>query len=157
MTMDGAGVPPTSLQIPKDALRLLAEDVADIQLISAALQDAVAQVGDINYEPQARRLTIAMNRFRWERPPNQAGGERVRSALQIGGVLGVQARRLKRDPRDAVVELLALDFQPGDPPGGEVLLSFAGGADLRVTVECLDAILADVSQPWSTPRSPRHD
>jgi hypothetical protein len=37
-----------------------------------------------------------------------------------------------------------------------VLLSFAGGADLRVEVECLDAVLADLSKPWSTTRAPRH-
>lgn len=138
-------------------LRLLAEDAEDIQLISAALQDAVAQVGDIAYEPQQRRLTIALNRFRWERAVRPAGGERVRAALQIGSVLAVKARRIKREPRDAVVELLAVDFKPGEAPGGEVMLSFAGGADIAVEVECLDAILADLSQPWPTPREPSHD
>ena len=139
-------------------LRLRAEDSEDLAVISAALQDAVAKVGDINYEPRARRLTIALNRFRWEgEGVRRAGGERVRAALQIGGVLSVKARRLKREPRDAVVELLALDFQAGEAPGGEVLLSFAGGADLRLEVECLDAVMADLSRPWATPRSPRHE
>jgi hypothetical protein len=56
-----------------------------------------------------------------------------------------------------VVELLALDFQPGDKPAGSVMLSFAGGADLVAEVECLDAVLADISQPWPTRRSPRHE
>jgi hypothetical protein len=138
------------------ALRLLAEDAEDIQIISAALQDAVARVGDIFYEPTARRLTIVFNRFLWERQGRAAEG-RVRSALQLGSVMAVKARRLKRDPKDAVVELLALDFQPGDKPSGQVVLSFAGGADLVAEVECLDAVLADVSQPWPTRRSPRHE
>ena len=137
-------------------LRLLAEDAEDIQIISAALQDAVARVGDILYEPAARRLTIVFNRFLWERQDNPAVG-RVRSALQFGSVLSVKARRIRRDPKDAVVELLALDFQPGEAPSGSVLLSFAGGADLVAEVECLDAVLADVSQPWPTRRSPRHE
>jgi len=141
---------------PPIALRLLAEDVEDIQIISAALQDAVARVGDILYEPQARRLTIVFNRFLWERQGRAAEG-RVRSALQLGSVMAVKARRLKRDPKDAVVELLAVDFQPGDTPSGQVVMSFAGGADLVAEVECLDAVLADVSQPWPTRRSPRHE
>ena len=55
----------------------------------------------------------------------------------------MQARRLRRNARDAVVELLALSFEPGDAPGGTVTLSFAGGGDLRAQVECIDAILAD--------------
>ena len=140
---------------PPAALRLLAEDAEDLQIISAALQDAVTRVGDILYEPQVRSLTIVFNRFQWERQGRADG--RVRSALQLGSVMAVKSRRLKRDPKDAVVELLALDFQPGDKPSGQVVLSFAGGADLAIEVECLDAVLADVSQPWPTRRPPRHE
>jgi hypothetical protein len=36
-------------------LRLLAQDADDLAVISAALQDAVAKIGDINFEPKARR------------------------------------------------------------------------------------------------------
>ena len=135
------------------ALRLLAEDEADLAVISAALQDAVAKVGDITYEARARRLTIAFNRFRWEAGLRQ----RVRSALQLGGVLKVEARKIRRDRRDAVLELLAISFERGEAPGGVVTLSFAGGGDFRVQVECVDAVLADVSEPWPTPRTPAHD
>lgn len=134
-------------------LRLLAEDADDLAIISAALQDAVAKVGDISFEPKARRLTVAFNRFRWEAGVRQ----RVRSALQLGGVLDLKARKVRRERPDAVVELLALTFEPGDAPGGTVMLSFAGGGDLRAEVECVDAVLADVSQPWPTPRKPAHD
>jgi hypothetical protein len=80
----------------------------------------------------------------------------VRSALQLGGVMRVQARKLRRDRKDAVVELLALTFEPKDAPGGVLIFTFAGGGDLRAEVECVDAVLADVSQPWPTPRKPQH-
>ena len=134
-------------------LRLLAEDADDVAVLSAALQDAVAKVGDINFEPKARRLTLAVNRFRWE----AGGGERVRSAVQFGGVLKAQARKIRRNAPDAVLEILATTFEPGEAPGGTVTLSFAGGGDLRLTVECIEAVLADVSQPWPTPRTPAHE
>ena len=134
-------------------LQLLAEDQDDLAVISAALQDAVAKVGDISYEAKGRRLTIAFNRFRWEAGVRQ----RVRSALQVGGVLRVQARKIRRDRRDAVLELLAIGFEPGAAPGGVVTMSFAGGGDLRAEVECVDAVLADVSAPWPTPRAPAHE
>ena len=137
-------------------LRLLAEDADDLAIISAALQDAVARVGDILWEPKARRLTIGFNRFRWEAT---VGGQpqRVRSALQIGDVLGVRSRRLRRDRKDAVVELLAMTFEPGEAPGGAIIFGFAGGADLRAEVECIDAVLADLSKAWPARRAPRHD
>lgn len=134
-------------------LSLLAQDEADLSVVSAALQDAIAKVGDIAFEARARRLTIAFNRFRWE-----AGSrERIRSALQVGGVMGVQARKIRRDQRDAVLELLAIGFEATNPPGGVVTFSFAGGGDLRAEVECIDAVLADLSAPWPTPRAPTHD
>ena len=53
---------------PPEPLRLRVEDADDVKVVSAALQDAIAKVGDISYEPAARRLTIALNRFRWESP-----------------------------------------------------------------------------------------
>ena len=134
-------------------LQLLAEDQDDLAVISAALQDAVAKVGDIVFEAKARRLTIAFNRFRWEGDARQ----RVRSALQLGGVLSVQARKIRRERRDGVLELLAIGFEPEEAPGGLLTLSFAGGGDLRVRIECVDAVLADISQPWPTPREPAHD
>ncbi|WP_422181513.1 DUF2948 family protein [Caulobacter sp.] len=137
-----------------DTLKLLAQDADDLAVISAALQDAVAKIGDIRWDASARTLTLACNRFRWESGAKK--GERIRSALQLGDVTGVQARKLRRDAKGAVVELLSVAFEPGEAPGGAVLLTFAGGGDLKVSVDCLDVILADVSQAWSTPRRPGH-
>lgn len=134
------------------SLKLLAQDAADISIISAALQDAVARVGDVTFEAPTRRLTIVFNRFRWETGQRQ----RVRSALQVGGVLEIQSRNIRREAREAVVELLAIGFEAGEPPEGVLTLSFAGGGEMRVRIECVDAILADVSEPWPTPRTPKH-
>ena len=135
-------------------LRLLAQDAEDLGVISAALQDAVAKIGDIAFEANGRRLTVAFNRYRWER--DERTHERVRTGLQLAGVLGVQSRKLRRDAKNAVVELLSLGFEPGEAPGGAVIFTFAGGGDLRVEVECIEAVLADVSTPWPTPTPPSH-
>jgi hypothetical protein len=138
------------------ALQLLAEDAEDLGVISAALQDAVCTIGDIQYEKSARRLTVALNRFRWEGGA-RATGERVRSAVQFAGVLDLKARKLRRDAPKAVLSLLAIAFEPAETPGGVVVRSFAGGGELRATVECIDAVLADVSRPWPARRRPAHD
>lgn len=143
-----------SLENP--ALQLLAEDAEDLKVISAALQDAVGAIGDIRYEKSSRRLTIAFNRFRWEAGAAK-GGERVRAALQLGGVLDLKALKLRRDAPKAVVSLLAVGFEPGEAPGGTVVFSFAGGGELRASVECVDAVLADLTRPWSTRNRPAHN
>jgi hypothetical protein len=138
-------------------LRLLAEDDDDLQVISAALQDAISTVGEIAYEPQARRLTVALNRFCWE----CSGPEpvRIRAGLQLGGVLGVKSRDVKLDARDALLSILALTFTPAaaeEDPGGVVLIHLAGDGDIRVEVECIDAVLSDLSDPWPAQASPAH-
>lgn len=131
-------------------LRLLAEDADDLQIISAALQDAVMRPVDIRWERKARRLTLVLSRFCWE-----CGGTRVASAMQFGDVLGVKSRRLPRAP-ESPLELLAIDFIETDAPSGHVVMMFAGGGDLRVDVECLDAVLTDLSDRWPTRAAPEH-
>ena len=150
-----AATPPPKPPSPTPGLRLLAEDADDLQIISAALQDAVAKVGDIHWEQRARCLTIEFNRFRWE--AGEGKPERVRAGLQIGGVMAVKARRLRRDVKGAVVELLALEFLPSDEaPGGVVAFTFAGGGDLLAEVECIDAVMADLSRAWPARTQPDH-
>jgi hypothetical protein len=134
-------------------LKLLAQDAEDLEVISAAMQDAVMKVGDIAFEPKAKRLTIGFNRYRWE----TGGGARVRAGVQLAGVLKVETRKIRQGAPDAVLELLAMTFEAGEAPGGAVILSFAGGGDLRASVECVEAVLADVSEPWPTRRKPAHE
>lgn len=135
---------------PPEPLRLLAQDEDDLQIISAALQDAILRPRDVVWEKSARRLTVTLSRFCWE-----CGGTRVLSALQFGDVMSVRSRQLPRGP-DAALELLAIHFLPGEAPGGQVILMFAGGGDLGVEVECLDAVVADLTPRWKTQTAPAH-
>jgi hypothetical protein len=128
-------------------LRLLAEDADDLAIIAAALQEAEARIGDIEWDPTGRRLTLALNRLRRESAEDTS--QRVRAGVQLGGVLGVKTRRLDRADKDAVVQLLTVTFEEGEAPGGVITFAFADGGDLAATVECIDAALADVSEPWT--------
>jgi hypothetical protein len=136
-------------------LRLIARDPEDVPPVSAALQDAVGQIGDFLYEPKARRFTLALNRYRWE-SPRKGRGERVRTALQAGEVTAARAHRLKQGADDAVISLLSVTFEPGDPPGGALVFTFSGGGALRLEVDCIDLVMADVSAPWKAAARPGH-
>ncbi len=136
-------------------LKLMAEDADDIAPISAALQDAVAQMGDFSYEPKARRFTLALNRFRWEAGVS-GRGQRVRTALQVSGVLSAKGHRLKQGAIDAVVSLLSITFEPDEAPGGDLVFTFSGGGALRLTVECVDLLMADLTDPWRAAGRPEH-
>tara|TARA_R110002095_G_scaffold46362_2_gene41593 strand:- start:149 stop:589 length:441 start_codon:yes stop_codon:yes gene_type:complete len=135
-------------------LRLTALDPADLEAISAALQDAVAQLGDFEFSAKLRSFTIAFNRFRWEASGRK---QRIRCGLQIGNVLAARSHNLRRGAEEAVVNLLSISFEPTEAPSGEVVLVFSGGGEMRLEVECLDVAMADISQPWPATRRPGHD
>ena len=134
-------------------LRLLAQDPDDLLLISAALQDAVVKLADISYAPAARTLTFPLTRFRWE----AEGREQVACAIQFGDVLNVKARGLEGRGDDRTCSLLALEFmESAEPPGGALLFLFAGCGELKVEVECVDAALVDMGDPWPAESAPDH-
>lgn len=139
-------------------LKLMAEDAADLDIIAAAAQDALVRVGDINLDRKARRFTALMNRFRWEAAGESGPFERVRAALSVEGVLSVKSRHVRQDAPDALAALLAVGFAPAaEPPGGVVSLMLAGGGEILIEVECLDALLVDLGPSWPTPRRPDHE
>jgi hypothetical protein len=80
----------------------------------------------------------------------------VVAALQFGDVTRLRHKGLRSDDKGALVSVLALAFHPAEPPGGVVLLHFADGLELRLEVDCIDAVLADVSDPWPASREPVH-
>jgi hypothetical protein len=105
--------------------------------------------------PKKRRFAMVLNRLQWE-----AGGKtRVRAGLHFDGVLKVESHNIKRGAGDAVVSLLALRFTPagGEDPSGVIEIVLAGGGAFRLTVECIDAELADMTGPWAAIGTPDHD
>ncbi|MCE1236251.1 MAG: DUF2948 family protein [Hyphomicrobiales bacterium] len=139
------------------ALKLLALDAEDLEVVSAQVQDAVLKVGDIHWRADEKRLVLALNRFAWEGANGRRGFERRRAALHLARVVSVKAQHLSPDRPNVVLELLALRFTETDAPSGVIDLVFAGGATLRVEVECLEVGLADLGAAWATDHCPQHD
>ncbi|MEL6830042.1 MAG: DUF2948 family protein [Pseudomonadota bacterium] len=137
------------------ALRLIAEDAEDLQVISASLQDSVLKAENMRYDPRRRRFSLELNRYRWEVTGEQS---RIRAILAIDGVLGVRRRAVTVADPDLVYSLLSLSFVPdAEPPGGKVSLLFAGDGEVELIVESIDATLLDSDYEWSTRRRPDHE
>jgi hypothetical protein len=139
-------------------LKLVAEDAADLEIIGAAVQDALVRVGDVSFDRKARRFAMLVNRFRWEEAGEAGPFERVRAALSFESVLNARSRNVRQDSDDALALVLSIAFVPDeDPPGGVVKLVLAGGGEIELDVECLDAVLLDMGNAWRTPRRPDHE
>lgn len=139
-------------------LRLMAGDAEDLKVISACLQDAVAKLGDFAWLKAERRFAFVANRFVWEGAVDRRTGPfaRVRTGVHFDDVMSAQFMNLRTDAKDAVVELLAIRFQPGEDGAGALILDFAGGGAARLEVESVNAYLTDMSEPWRTRAKPGH-
>jgi len=139
-------------------LKLMAEDGADLEVIAAATQDALVRVRDISYDRKARRFAATLSRFRWEGADGAGPYERVQSVLAFESVLGVKSRHVRQDAPDALASVLSVTFMPDEePPSGSVRILLAGGGEINLQVECLEARMMDVGAPWRTPRRPDHE
>jgi hypothetical protein len=128
-----------------ERLRLIAADGADLETISALMQDAAIKASDIAYDPVAGRIVLLGNRYRWEAD----GRTRVRTALRIDAV--TSARRRAWPPPETVLDLLAIRHVDA-----AIEIDFAGGAAIRIEVEAIDVELHDLAGPWGAKRTPQH-
>jgi hypothetical protein len=139
---------------PIKRLKLVARDAADLEILSACLQDSVMKVADMAHMTDARRFVLMLHRYCWE---NTEQAMRTRTAVQIVGVENVQVKNIHQQRGEAVLSVLALEFTPGDAPAGTMNIIFAGGGEIRLAVEACEAILEDISDAWQARSTPRHE
>jgi hypothetical protein len=140
-----------------EPVKFIALDRDDLEVVSTHLQDALVKVADIMWRPQEKRVVIALRRFDWlSAEARQPELRRCQSALRFERVTSCKCRSVNPAGKDAVLNLLALEFAETDPPAGAVTLIFSGGAQLRLEVECLEAELTDLGPSWPAEARPLH-
>ena len=123
-----------------EELKLVALDNDDIEVISAHVQDARVKAADVRWQPRERRFVMALNRFDWMNAADgqdATGGKspdyrRCRTALRFERVNACKCRGLDPSNKDALLNLLAVEFTEGDSPAGTVTLTFSGGGAIRL-------------------------
>ncbi|SDT13634.1 DUF2948 family protein [Bradyrhizobium canariense] len=126
-------------------LKLIALDADDLAVISAHVQDARVQASDIIWRQGEKRLVVGMSRLDWGQTlAGETAPRRLISALRFDRVLSCKSRQIDLAAPETALELLGIEFHPGEAPGGSVLLMFTHGGALRLDVECLECELADL-------------
>ena len=150
-----------------ETLRLVAQDEADIEVVSALLQDAIIAGSDMHFDAQNACFLIVANRFCWERPAlaevNASSGgavrERALCGLRISHVVDVQKRCWPLDWRTAFFNILALKpvAVSQQDKGCVMEFSFSGGPSLLLISQKIDLALGDLDDGRPTNLQPRHD
>jgi len=126
-------------------LKLIALDADDLAVISAHVQDARVQTSDIVWRQGEKRLVVGMNRLDWEQTlSGETAPRRLIAALRFDRVLSCKSRNIELEAPGTALELLGIEFHPGDAPGGSAVLMFSNGGALRLDVECLECELTDL-------------
>jgi hypothetical protein len=139
-------------------LKLIALDEEDLAIISAHVQDAVTNVGNLEFWPDRKLFAMPVYRFAWETRKSlfRSRPERRNSVLDFNRVLGVKSQKIDRGKPDEVLSLLAIRFHPGELPAGRIDLVFSGGGEIMLEVECIEARLADLGGAWEASSRPTH-
>jgi len=126
-------------------LKLIALDADDLAVISAHVQDARVQASDILWRQDERRLVIGMSRLDWEQTlSGETSPRRLVAALRFDRVLSCKSRNIDSAAPQAALELVGIEFHPGEAPSGSAVLLFSHGGALRLDVECLECELTDL-------------
>ncbi len=143
-----------------EARKLRAEDEDDLTVLAAYLQDATVKADDMAYLPRQHRFAAVANRYRWELQETKffkpSRRERVRCGFHFDGVLSAQFAGFQPGDDQRVLELLTISCNAKEDGAAAITLVFAGGAAVRLEVECIDAHFADISAPWPARRRPDH-
>jgi hypothetical protein len=144
-------------------LKLIAFDNEDLGIIAAHVQDAVLKVSDLTYKTAEKRFFLQLNRFVWENAGNSGAEksfERRKAVLHFERVNAVQVLSMDQKKQDVVLDLLTIRHSVKSDAADEretIELVFAGGATIRLAVECIEAQLTDMAASWETISRPVHD
>jgi hypothetical protein len=155
-------------QVPANAtgatagLKLIALDHEDLVVLAAHLQDAVGVIGDMTFLPKERRFVALLNRFDWAAESDaKTPGVRRRAALRIEQARRAQVQGIDLKAKGAVINLLTAVFEPdadaAKMPAGCLTLVCAGGAAIRLDVDCIEVQLEDLGPAWAAKAVPRHE
>ena len=148
----GEGCKESRAASPHSPLKLRAQDTEDVSVIAAILQDSIAPVCDMLYDPAAKNFVMIVHRFRWDESEKKSGTyERVHCAFDIAGVESVQHQGFTPFETSRMLDLLTMTLT-----GNELRLIFAGEAQLKLTLDAWCLHLRDFGEPWPTPHQPSH-
>ncbi len=139
-------------------LKLIAKTVEDLKVISAHLQDSIADTLNIAHLKKNKIFLMQLNRFMWEDVEKGVfrKNKRIRTILKFDNVIEVNSKKVNHQSKDNFLDFLAIESRQMPDKNYEMDLIFSGESVIKVTAEVIEVTLDDQGMPWETRNKPKH-
>ena len=139
-------------------LKLIARTEQDLNVVSAHLQDSIANISDIANLEKNKIFLMQLNRFMWEDVEKGIfrKNKRIRTILKFENVLKVHAKNINQSKKDKFLDFLAIETIKMPDNNYEMKIVFAGDSVIKVISEVIEVTLDDQGSAWDTKNMPKH-
>ena len=139
-------------------LKLIARTDEDLKVVSAHLQDSIANISDVANLFKNRMFLMQLNRFMWEDVEKGVfrKNKRIRTILKFENVIKVHSKNINQSKKDKFLDFLTIETNLMPDNNYEMKIVFAGDAIIKVISEVIEVTLDDQGEAWETKNMPRH-
>ena len=139
-------------------LKLIARTEDDLRVVSAHLQDSIANVSDIANLEKNKIFLMQLNRFMWEDVEKGVfrKNKRIRTILKFENVLNVYSKNINQSKNDNFLDFLTIETIKMPDNNYEMKIVFAGDSIIKVISEVIEVTLDDQGEAWTTQNKPKH-
>ncbi len=139
-------------------LKLIARTEKDLNVVSAHLQDSIANISDIANLGKNKIFLMQLNRFMWEDVEKGIfrKNKRIRTILKFENVLKVHAKNINQSKKDKFLDFLAIETIKMPDNNYEMKIVFAGDSVIKIISEVIEVTLDDQGSAWETKNMPKH-
>ena len=139
-------------------LKLIAKTVEDLRVVSAHLQDAIANVSDIASLKKNKIFLMQLNRFMWEDVEKGVfrKNKRIRTVLKFENVINAHSKNIYQSKRNKFLDFLTIETNRMPDNNYEMKIVFAGDSIIKIIAEVIEVTLDDQGEAWDTKNMPKH-
>ena len=139
-------------------LKLIAKTENDLRVVSAHLQDAIANTSDIANLTKNKIFLMQLNRFMWEDVEKGVfrKNKRIRTILKFENVLKANSKNINQSKKNKFLDFLTIESRQMPDNNYEMKIVFAGDLIIKIIAEIIEVTLDDQGEPWETKNIPKH-
>ena len=139
-------------------LKLIARSEDDLRVVSAHLQDSIANVSDIANLKKNKILLMQLNRFMWEDVEKGVfrKNKRIRTILKFENVIKAYSKNINQSKGNKFLDFLAIETYQMVDNNYEMKIVFAGDSIIKIIAEAIEVTLDDQGEAWDTKNKPKH-